>query len=415
MFCRTQPYGYIVTQTFPPDRGRGGGSGRRGGRRPRHSRVGRPVRPGPARGPHRDASPPTATSVSGSARPSRRRATASSGRSRATPPTRSPAAASARAGPAASERTTTATASGAARPAQEPRATTSGPRSPGTRRSPTSPRSSQKIKAEHGPEALAFFSHGIGGNFLKHTFKAYGTPNLVAPSYAQCRGPRDVGFQLTFGEDVSTPERTDILNARCLVLLGSHLGENMHNTPGPGVRRGGRLGRHGDRRRPALLGRRRKAKHYLPVKPGTDVALLLAWMNVLVTEGLYDREFVAAHGFGFEAFAAEIAAWTPEWAYPITSIEPAARSARRRARWRATGRRRWSIPAATSPGTATTPSAAARWRCSTRCSATGAGAAASSIPSSVDGAEVPVSGLSARRARSGRQSGLEATRSPTSA
>ena len=57
-----------------------------------------------------------------------------------------------------------------------------------------------KIKAEYGPEAMALFSHGIGGNFFKHTMKAFGTPNLAAPSYAQCRGPRDVGFELTFGE-----------------------------------------------------------------------------------------------------------------------------------------------------------------------------------------------------------------------
>src|SRR5512140_2517716 len=57
------------------------------------------------------------------------------------------------------------------------------------------------IKATYGPEAVAMFAHGIGGNFLKHTLKAYGTPNIAAPSFAQCRGPRDVGFRLTFGED----------------------------------------------------------------------------------------------------------------------------------------------------------------------------------------------------------------------
>ncbi len=88
----------------------------------------------------------------------------------------------------------------------------------------------QKIKATYGPEAMALFSHGIGGNFLKHTLKAYGSPNIAAPSFAQCRGPRDVGFELTFGEGIGSPERTDIANARCLVLIGSHLGENMHNT-----------------------------------------------------------------------------------------------------------------------------------------------------------------------------------------
>ena len=180
----------------------------------------------------------------------------------------------------------------------------------------------QRIKAEHGPEALAFFSHGIGGSFLKHTCRAFGTPNLAAPSYAQCRGPRDSGVQLTFGEDVGTPERTDIAGARCLVLVGSHLGENMHNSQvqefAEMVGRGGVV-IVADPRFSVAAG---KARHYLPVKPGTDLALLLAWMHVLVAEGLYDRELVAAHGFGFEAFAAEIAPHTPEWAHPITTIEP---------------------------------------------------------------------------------------------
>ncbi len=179
-----------------------------------------------------------------------------------------------------------------------------------------------RIKAEHGPEAVAFFSHGIGGNFLKHTFKAYGTPNLVAPSYAQCRGPRDVGFQLTFGEEVSTPERTDIQNARCLVLVGSHLGENMHNSQVQEFAEAVGSGATVIVADPRFSVAASKAKHYLPVKPGTDIALLLAWMNVLVAEGLYDKEFVAQHGYGFEAFAAEIAPYTPEWAYPVTTLEP---------------------------------------------------------------------------------------------
>ena len=66
-----------------------------------------------------------------------------------------------------------------------------------------------------------------------------------------------------------------------------------------------------------------KAKHYLPIKPGTDLALLLAWMHVLVSEELYDKAYVEKHGFGFERFKAEIAPYTPEWAYPETGIEPA--------------------------------------------------------------------------------------------
>ena len=179
-----------------------------------------------------------------------------------------------------------------------------------------------KIKAEYGPEAVALFSHGLGGTFLKHTLKAFGSPNSAAPSFAQCRGPRDVGFELTFGEPVGSPERTDIRNARCLVLIGSHLGENMHNTQVQEFADAIGSGATIIVADPRFSIAASKAKHYLPIKPGTDLALLLAWMNVLVREGLYDRDYVAAHGFGFEAFAAEVLPFTPEWAYPETGVEP---------------------------------------------------------------------------------------------
>ena len=180
----------------------------------------------------------------------------------------------------------------------------------------------QRIKAEYGPEAMALFSHGIGGNFLKHTLKAYGSPNIAAPSFAQCRGPRDVGFELTFGEGIGSPERTDIRNARCLVLIGSHLGENMHNTQVQEFAEAVGNGASIIVADPRFSIAASKATHYLPVKPGTDLALLLAWMNVIVAEGLYDREYVEQHGFGFDYFKGEIAARTPEWAYPETGIPP---------------------------------------------------------------------------------------------
>jgi len=178
------------------------------------------------------------------------------------------------------------------------------------------------IKADHGPEAVALFSHGVGGKFFKHTLRAYGTPNITAPSYAQCRGPREVGFQLTYGEEVGSPERTDIRNSRCLVLIGSHLGENMHNTQVQEFAEAVEQGCSIIVVDPRFSVAASKAKHYLPIKPGTDMALLLAWMNVLVTEELYDKQYVEQFGFGFDAFKAEVAPYTPEWAYPHTTIRP---------------------------------------------------------------------------------------------
>jgi thiosulfate reductase/polysulfide reductase chain A len=180
----------------------------------------------------------------------------------------------------------------------------------------------KKIADEYGPQSLAMFSHGIGGTFLKHMMKAYGSNNIVAPSFAQCRGPRDVGWELTYGDVIGTPERTDIENTKCIALIGSHLGENMHNTQvqefSHAIGNGASIIVVDPRHSIAAS----KAKYYLPIKPGTDIALLLAWMNVMVEEDIYDREFIEKYAFGFDQFKAEIKQYTPEWAFPHTGIQP---------------------------------------------------------------------------------------------
>ncbi len=181
----------------------------------------------------------------------------------------------------------------------------------------------QKIKAQYGPESIGVFNHAIGQRFFQHVLKSWGAINFVAPSFAQCRGPRDVGFALTFGSGVGSPEPTDIANTDCLVLIGTHLGENMHNTQVQ------EFAQAIERRIPIIVVDPRfstaasKAKYWLPIRPGTDLALVLAWINVLVSEGRYDKPFVERYGHGFDKFAAAIAANTPEWAEGETGIDAA--------------------------------------------------------------------------------------------
>jgi thiosulfate reductase/polysulfide reductase chain A len=181
-----------------------------------------------------------------------------------------------------------------------------------------------EVRKEHGPEALALFTHGYGGSWFKHLLKAYGSPNIAAPSYAQCRGPREVGFELTFGSILGSPEPLDIANSRVLVLLGSHLGENMHNTQvqemAAGIDRGMELVVVDPRYSVAAS----KAKHWLPIKPGTDIALLLAWMHVMLEEGRYDKVFIEKHTSGLDELKKHVKGKTPEWAHPITGIRPSA-------------------------------------------------------------------------------------------
>src|SRR5512140_1709537 len=178
------------------------------------------------------------------------------------------------------------------------------------------------IKKECGPEKVALFSHGYGGSFFKHLLFAYGSGNVTAPSYGQCRGPREVGFNLTFGSSVGSPEVLDIENSRVLPLIGSHLGENMHNTQvqdmAIAISRGAEL-IVVDPRFSTAAG---KARYWLPIKPGTDMALLLAWMHVIVRERLYDAEYLDTYATGLPQREKHLEDKTPEWAFTETTIPP---------------------------------------------------------------------------------------------
>jgi thiosulfate reductase/polysulfide reductase chain A len=180
----------------------------------------------------------------------------------------------------------------------------------------------EDVGRRHGPEAVALFTHGSGGVWFKHFMKAWGSPNIGAPSYAQCRGPREAAFTVTYGTPLGSPEPIDIANARAITLIGSHLGENMHNTQvqelAEAIGNGAGLVVV-DPRFSVAAG---KAKYWLPIKPGTDLALLLAWMHVLVQEKLYDADYVAKYTTGFAELAAHVADKTPEWAFAITGVDP---------------------------------------------------------------------------------------------
>jgi thiosulfate reductase/polysulfide reductase chain A len=178
------------------------------------------------------------------------------------------------------------------------------------------------IKQQYGPEAMALYSHGYGGSWFKHLLKAYGSPNAAAPSYAQCRGPREVGFQLTYGTGVGSPESTDMENSRVITLIGSHIGENMHNTQVQDMAHALGSGAELIVVDPRFSVAAGKARYWLPIKPGTDTALLLAWMHVIINEGLYDRDYIEKYATGFDELKAHVADKSPEWAYTHTTIRP---------------------------------------------------------------------------------------------
>ena len=178
------------------------------------------------------------------------------------------------------------------------------------------------ITAKFGPESMALFTHGSGSSYYTTMFKALGSGNIAEPSYAQCRGPRDEAFFATFGEEVYSPEITDIRDTKCLVLIGSHIGENMHNGQiqemSDAIDKGATIITV-DPRFSTAAG---KSKFWLPIKPATDIALLLAWMHEIIYNEYYDKKYVDKYCYGFDQLKDHVKDFTPEWAYGITTIKP---------------------------------------------------------------------------------------------
>ncbi|MCK5679108.1 MAG: molybdopterin-dependent oxidoreductase, partial [Flavobacteriaceae bacterium] len=178
------------------------------------------------------------------------------------------------------------------------------------------------IKKEYGAESLGLLKHGCPGAHFNHLFRAFGSETDAEPAYAQCRGPRETGFALTFGSWVGSPEPTDIRDTKCLVLIGSHIGENMHNSQIQEMADAIDNGATIITVDPRLSTAASKSDYWLPIKPSTDIALLLAWMHVLIYEDIYDKDYVKRYGLGFDELKEHVKNYTPEWAYGITTIKP---------------------------------------------------------------------------------------------
>jgi formate dehydrogenase major subunit len=72
---------------------------------------------------------------------------------------------------------------------------------------------------------------------------------------------------------------------------------------------------------PRGMALKRHATHMLQFKPGSDVAMLNAMLNVIVTEKLYDQSYIDAHTEGFENLREHIKAFTPEVMAPVCGID----------------------------------------------------------------------------------------------
>lgn len=182
------------------------------------------------------------------------------------------------------------------------------------------------VKNESGSEYFAMMQ-GTGRPYTGFTARfanAFGTPNFPGSSHI-CYFPRVVASMITLGQlpicDVygfggQFPE--------CIVIWGC----NVTNAGGADGMCGGMVQRAIKKARkvivvdPRRIGPAEKADHWLQLRPGTDGALALAMINVIIAENLVDRDFVDSYTSGFEALVEHVRPFTPEWAASITRLTP---------------------------------------------------------------------------------------------
>ncbi|MHC4642429.1 MAG: formate dehydrogenase subunit alpha [Planctomycetota bacterium] len=181
-----------------------------------------------------------------------------------------------------------------------------------------------EIKATHGADSIAGLSSAKCTNEDNYVFQKFiraciGTNN-VDHCARLCHASTVAGLARAFGSGAMTNSIDEIKNAGCIFVIGSNTTE-AHPVIGlcvkEAVMKNGAELVVADPRRIDLA---RFAKLYIAQKPGTDVALINAMMNVIINEELYDKAFIEERTEDFEKLKPILADFTPEKAEAITTI-----------------------------------------------------------------------------------------------
>jgi len=184
----------------------------------------------------------------------------------------------------------------------------------------------REIISEHGPDAVAFYGSGqltteeyYVANKLAKGF--IGTNNFDTNSRL-CMASAVAGYQSSLGSDGPPGSYADIDGANCLLLIGTNTAD-CH----PVIFKRIKARKNSDPEGVAIIAvdpRRTEtadfADLHLPIRPGSDIALLNSMLYVLLDKNLIDRAFVAEHTQGFAALLNTIKSYAPKAAEKICNV-----------------------------------------------------------------------------------------------
>ncbi|HEY3310413.1 MAG TPA: molybdopterin-dependent oxidoreductase [Anaerolineales bacterium] len=173
------------------------------------------------------------------------------------------------------------------------------------------------IKDKYGPEAMLFSStHNISQPVFENILYGFGSPNY-GTQRSLCFNAMIVANLMTYG--MEEPAR-DYSQIKYLILTGRNLTEAISTSETSALMEIISQGAKVVTIDPRYTKTASKSAEWLPIKPGTDSAFHLAMINVIISEGLYNKSFLENHTSGFEQLAGAVSSYTPDWAEKITGI-----------------------------------------------------------------------------------------------
>ena len=181
-----------------------------------------------------------------------------------------------------------------------------------------------KIRQEHGPKGLAGFGSAKCSNeeaylFQKLVRTGFGTNN-VDHCTRLCHASSVAALLEGVGSAAVSATFNEVKNSDVIVVIGANPTEN-HPVAATYFKQAAKRGAKLIVMDPRGQALKRHAWRMMQFKNGADVAMLNAMLNVIVTENLYDKQYVQTYTEGFPAFAEHIKDFTPEEMAPICGID----------------------------------------------------------------------------------------------
>src|SRR6201993_3796162 len=181
----------------------------------------------------------------------------------------------------------------------------------------------KSITKQFGSEAILPYSYGgnlgvlNGSSMDRRFFHRLGASQLER---AICSAAGEAGLKSVIGVKLGT-EPEQFRQSRYIIAWGANIhGNNVHLWPF--IEEARRAGAKLVLIDPYRTRTAKCADWYLPIHPGTDTALALGLMHVIIGEGLHDADYVAKHTLGFEQLQEKVKDYAPEKVAGWTGISP---------------------------------------------------------------------------------------------